>query len=269
VTLDRFDGVTRPGGAALYAAVAADRLGLSAGILTSHGPDFPLEAIPTRIEVVSVLAPATTCFEHETGPGGRRLHARGAAQPLGPADVPADWSAAGLVLLAPVLDEVDPLVGAVFPEATLAASAQGWLRGLGVDGAVTARPWEPTGALLGVLQALVLSREDVAGQEERVPRWFQRVPFGLLTADRDGALLFVGGERYEVRPRPAREVDPTGAGDVFAATFMIEFARHGDAWRAAAAAACAGSLTVEGEGWSTVPDRATLDAALAAYERAG
>ena len=70
--------------------------------------------------------------------------------------------------------------------------------------------------------------------------WFQRMPVGVLTADRVGALLFVNGERYEVQPRPAREVDPTGAGDVFAATFLIQYQRDGDAWQAAAAAACAG-----------------------------
>jgi len=70
-----------------------------------------------------------------------------------------------------------------------------------------------------------------------------------------------------VRPRPAREVDPTGAGDVFAATFLIEYQRDGDPWQAAAAAACAGSLAVEGDGWSAVADRAALDAALADYQR--
>ena len=70
-----------------------------------------------------------------------------------------------------------------------------------------------------------------------------------------------------MRPRPAREVDPTGAGDVFAATFLIEYQRDGDPWQAAAAAACAGSLAVEGDGWSAVADRAALDAALADYQR--
>ena len=97
--------------------------------------------------------------------------------------------------------------------------------------------------------------------------WFQRMPVGVLTADRAGALLFVNGERYEVQPRQAREVDPTGAGDVFAATFLIQYQRDGDPWLAAAAAACAGSLAVEGEGWAAVADRAALDAALAEYQR--
>ena len=55
-----------------------------------------------------------------------------------------------------------------------------------------------------------------------------------------GALLNVNAERYEVRPRPARrEMDATGAGDVFAATFLVHYHRGGQPWEAAEAAACA------------------------------
>jgi 1D-myo-inositol 3-kinase len=93
----------------------------------------------------------------------------------------------------------------------------------------------------------------------------QRVPLAVVTAGAAGAILYVNGDRYEVRPRRTREVDPTGAGDVFAATFLIHYDRHADAWEAAEAATCAASLSVEGEGWSTVPDAATLAAALDVY----
>src|SRR4029453_13799428 len=78
VTLDHFGEVVRPGGGALYAAVTALRLGRSAAILTSHGADFPLNGVPTQIEVVGVEAPATTAFEHQEAVGGRGLRARGA-----------------------------------------------------------------------------------------------------------------------------------------------------------------------------------------------
>jgi sugar/nucleoside kinase (ribokinase family) len=258
-------GAVRPGGAALYAAVTADRLGLAAGLLTSHGDDFPLDAIPPRIEVVSVPAGRTTRFEHAATEETRVLSVGAAARPLGPADVPGDWLDASIVLLAPVLGEVDPLLAGAFPDGAVAASAQGWLRGVGADARVVPQPWSGPELVLAKIQALFLSREDIRGQEEAVLGWMERVPLGVLTADRDGALLFVNDQRYEVRPRPAAEVDPTGAGDVFAATFLVEYRRHGDPWRAAAAAACAGSLAVEGEGWATVPDRAALDAALADY----
>lgn len=267
VTLDRSGDTLRPGGAALYAAAAAHRLGLSAGVLTSHGEDFPLDLIPSPIEVVSVPAPATSVFEYRNGGGGRAISVTAAARPLSPDDLPEDWRGAGLVLLAPVIDEVDPALADVFTEATVAAAAQGWLRGVGPGGEVIPRPWTPSAHLLGRLQALFVSAEDVREQEARLSEWVQRLPYTVVTAGATGALLYVNGERYEVRPRPTREVDATGAGDVFAATFMICYHLDGDPWQAAAAASCAASLAVEGEGWSTVPDRAALDAVLAAYLR--
>ena len=159
------------------------------------------------------------------------------------------------------------MIATLFTDGAVGAAAQGWVRHVMPDGLVVPRPWSSPERLLQSVQALFLSREDIRGQEAEVIEWFQRVPVGVLTADRDGALVFVNGERYEIHPRPAIEVDPTGAGDVFAATFLIQYQRDGDPWQAAAAAACAGSLAVEGEGWSTVPDRATLDAAFALYQR--
>lgn len=267
VTLDRFGDLVRPGGAALYAAVTAHRLGLAAGILTSHADDFPLERIPPPIEVVSVSADQTTTFEHRQRSGARTLALVSTARPLTPADVPPDWAEAGLVLLAPVADEVDPLMATMFPDAVVAAAAQGWLRQPGADGVVTRRQWTPPRDLLGRLQVLFLSAEDVRAQEATVVEWFQRVPLGVVTAGRAGALLFVNGERSEVRARHSREVDATGAGDVFATTFLIQYQREGDPWAAAEAAACAAALSVEGNGWSAVPESPVLEAALAEYRR--
>jgi len=269
VTLDRIGEATRPGGAALFAAVTAHRLGLSVGLLTSHADDFPLDLIPPKIEVVSIPAADTSRFEHRQDAGGRVSHVRAVAGALTMVDVPDDWRAASLTLLAPVLDEVDPMIATLFTDGAVGAAAQGWLRHTAPDGLVVPRAWRSPERLLQSVQALFLSREDIRGQEDDVVEWFERMPVGVLTADRDGALLFVNGERYEIHPRAAREVDPTGAGDVFAATFLVQYQRAGDPWQAAAAAACAGSLAVEGEGWSTVADRATLDTALADYARSG
>ena len=266
VTLDRFGDTVRPGGAALYAAVTADRLGLSAAILTSHADDFPLDHLPPRIEVVSVPAVETTTFEHSEHDGERVLRVRSAAAPLRTEDLPEDWKDAPLVMLAPVLAEVDPLLSVSFSDAAVSAQAQGWLRVVEPDGAVGSLAWEP-GYLLGRLQTLFLSQRDVLGQEAAMLEWLQRVPLGVVTAGRHGALLYVNGERYEVRPRAAREVDATGAGDVFAATFLVRYQEEGNPWTAAEAAACAAALSIEGAGWSAVPDAAVLERALAAYRR--
>jgi sugar/nucleoside kinase (ribokinase family) len=266
VTLDRFGDTVRAGGAALYAAVTADRLGLSAAILTSHADDFPLEAVPPRIEVVTVPAAETTTFEHSEHEGERILHVRAAAAALSTGDLPEDWKDAPLVMLAPVLAEVDPLLSMSFADAAVSAQAQGWLRVVEPDGAVGSLAWEPD-YLLARLQTLFLSQRDVLGQEAAMLEWLQRVPVGVVTAGRHGALLYVNGERYEVRPRAAREVDATGAGDVFAAAFLVRYQEEGNPWTAAEAAACAAALSIEGEGWSAVPDAPALERALAEYRR--
>ena len=268
VTLDRVGDTVRPGGAVLYAAITAHRLGLSAGILTSHADDFPLDAIPPQIEVVTVPAVQTTTFEHQVDGEQRQLRATAGALPLGIADVPEDWREAPMVLLAPVLNEVDPLVATAFGDASLGAAAQGWLRAIGLDGLITPTTWTPPEFLLSRVQALFLSREDVGADVAGAVEIFQRVPLGALTAGDQGALLFVNGERYEVRAHPTREIDGTGAGDVFAATFLVDYHRHGNAWDAAALAACAGALTVRAEGLAGIPDRKALAAALEDYRAA-
>jgi 1D-myo-inositol 3-kinase len=266
VTLDHFGDEVRPGGAALYAAVTAQRLGRSAAILTSHGPDFPLDEVPTAIEVVTLEAPATTVFEHQEGEGVRAMRVTATASPLAVDDLPEDWRDAPVVLLAPIIQEVDPALAVAFGDGSVAAAAQGWMRALNDEGGVDPVAWESSDHVLDRLQALFLSSEDVRGQEEHLTEWVQRVPLAVVTAGAAGALLYVNGDRFEVKPRPVREVvDPTGAGDVFATTFLLYYQHDGDPWAAAEAAACAASLSVEGEGWSTVPDAATLDAALAEY----
>ncbi|MBI1736726.1 MAG: hypothetical protein HYR51_16290 [Candidatus Rokubacteria bacterium] len=268
VTLDRFGAATRPGGAALYAAITAHRLGLSVGLLTSHGDDFPLEVIPPAIEVVSLPARDTTLFEHRDDGDGRTMLVEATAEPIAAADVPDDWREASIVLLAPVAAEVDPLIAASFADATVGAAMQGWLRQSDAEGQVTASSWEPPDWLLDRVAAIFMSADDVRGLEDDVTAWLQRVPLAVITAGRDGALLYVSGDRYEVPAIPVvEEVDPTGAGDVFAATFLVRHHLGDDPWDAARAATCAAGLSVCGVGWSSVPDRRGLASALADYRR--
>jgi len=265
VTLDRMGDQLRPGGAALYSAIAAHRLGLSVGILTSHGADFPLDAIPSRIEVVSLQAPATTVFEYEVVDGERRQTLRSTARPLAVRDLPEDWRDAPMALLAPVAQEVDLRLSAAFEDGSVAAAAQGWLRAMDDQNRIVAQPWTGAREVLNRLLAVFVSAEDVRGHESQITEWVQRVPVAVVTAGAAGALLYVNSERYEVRPRRAREVDPTGAGDVFAATFLIHYQRHPDPWEAAEVATCAASLSIEGVGWSAVPDASRLKQALDEY----
>lgn len=272
VTLDQTPRGTRPGGAAYYTAMTAHRLGLRVGLLTSYGPDFPRDAIPDDIEVLSVPAKQTTTFrigQPRVGQGGRsrELAVLARAADLEAEALPEAWRDATLGALAPVTGEVDPSLAVAFPETSLVALPQGWMRQRGKGGVLAPQPWEDADLVLPRVQALVVSYEDVEPFEKDALEWFQQVPVGAITRGADGAVLFVNGERYGVEPDVAVEKDATGAGDVFAAALLVAYNRDGNAWDAAAVAACCAAASVEAEGVAGVPDRAGLEARLAAYRR--
>jgi sugar/nucleoside kinase (ribokinase family) len=267
VTLDVTSGGTRPGGAAYYAALAAHRLGLRVGLLTSFGDDFPADAIPSDILVAKVDSPGSTTFTL-TGTGSSRTLTLGArAADLEVDDLPPDWTGAPLALLCPVINEVDSVLAESLGAASMGVLPQGWMRRREQGGRIVGQPWEEAEAVLAWAQLMVASEADVTGFREDAVEWLQRVPLGALTAGARGATLFVNGEPYHVAPDVATAVDDTGAGDVFATTLLIEYHRSGDPWEAAAAAAVASAAVVEGKGASSLLDRAALTTRLAEYRR--
>jgi sugar/nucleoside kinase (ribokinase family) len=267
VTLDQTPRGTRPGGAAYYTAMTAHRLGLRVGLLTSFGPDFPLDAIPSGVEVVNVPAERTTTFRIGQSGRTRELAVLARAADLEAGELPEAWRDATLGALAPVIGEVDPTFAAAFPETSLVALPQGWMRQRGRGGVLAPQPWEDAELVLPHVQALVVSLEDIEPFEKEALEWFQRVPIGAVTRGPAGAILVVNGERYGVEADRALAVDETGAGDVFAAALLIAYNRDGNAWDAAAAAACCAAASVEADGATGIPDRDGLEARLAAYRR--
>ncbi|PYQ49196.1 MAG: hypothetical protein DMF78_18980 [Acidobacteria bacterium] len=66
---------------------------------------------------------------------------------------------------------------------------------------------------------------------------------------------------------PRQEVDPTGAGDVFATAFLVRYQETGDPSQAAVFAACAASCVVEGLAATSLGDRAEVTKRIAQRER--
>jgi sugar/nucleoside kinase (ribokinase family) len=268
VTLDRLASGMRAGGSAYYAALTAHRLGLRAGVLTSFGLDFPADALPDGIAVTRVRSGLTTSFELTQSAQGRTLTLLARAADLEADALPPEWSRVPLIMLCPVANEVDPAFASGFPESSLCVAPQGWLRRRDAGGVISPQPWEDAAWVLPHAQTLVLSTEDVAAvHADEVLEWFQQVPVGALTDGWRGATLFVNGERYHVEADRVSEVDPTGAGDVFAATLLVEYHAGASPWDAAGAAACAAAASVEAPGAAGIPDREALAARLQAYRR--
>ncbi|RLF47611.1 MAG: hypothetical protein DRN10_03640, partial [Thermoplasmata archaeon] len=68
--------------------------------------------------------------------------------------------------------------------------------------------------------------------DEIVTALAARFPVGTLTLGPDGSLAWAEGSRDRVKGNPIEDVDTTGAGDAFAAGFVVSYLSEQDLGRA-------------------------------------
>jgi 1D-myo-inositol 3-kinase len=256
-------GGYRVGGTVTFAAMTARALGYRVGILTSAGDDLPLNNTFAGFELVVVPAAQSTTFENLYHDGRRSQYVRATAARLTPGDLPPTWRQAPIVHLGPLTQEVDPGFVDVFPPETLVGvTPQGWLRRWDSAGLVGACGWRAARRVLARADALVLSAEDVGGDSARLEEYLRLARLAAVTQSWQGATLYSGDCTASFPAYHVREVDPTGAGDVFAAAFFIRLRESGDPHEAARFANAAASFAVEGEGYTTIAGRAAVERRL-------
>ena len=249
------DGGASPGGTVFYGALTAERLGYSAGMLTAAAG---WAGVPPQIQVAAAPSSVSSTFAHSYLDGRREQLVHSLAPSIRPDHVPDHWRAAPIVHLGPVIGECDEALITAFPGALLGATPQGWMRRL--DGPLPAPmrpiPWLPGPALLRCIDLLVLSVEDLDGNESLVAHYAAHCPCVALTRGADGITLYMGGTPQQVPASPARVIDTNGAGDVFAAAMLLQLFETGDPVQAARFAAAAAAVAIEGRGASAIPTRA-------------
>lgn len=252
------DGSIAPGGTAIYAALTAHRLGRNAGIVSARAM-LPAQW-PDAIKLAFIEEMDTPIFENRYTPAGRVqiLHAESGAITL--ENVPPAWRDARVVHLGPILAETPEQLAYAFPNALLGMTPQGMMRSWdpALPGAISYRAWEPPPRLLERINALVMSIEDVRGDEERARSYARHCPLVVLTRGAAGSTLFINGQPHTIAAYPATERDPTGAGDVFAAALLVRLDETGDPIEAANFAAYVAARSVEGIGPSAIPTRAEI-----------
>ncbi len=268
VVQDLHDGEWRAGGAVTYAGLLARNLGLRTAVLTACAEDFPTEEVLTGIDVHRVPSNATTQIRNVYTTEGRKQWVPGRASPVQIDDLSEGWAGSSIVLLGPVAGEVDASAIDLFGNSLIGVGVQGWLREIGADGLVT-----PVAAnalperLISHASAVFVSAEDLPEPrlQSTVQGWAEKCDIVALTRGDGGADVSYKGEWRHIDAFPARAIDPTGAGDVFAAGFLVGLSETSDAWEAARFAAAGASCVVEGEGPSMVPDRRRVEERLRLY----
>ena len=226
VTIDRVEGEPRLGGAAAYAALAARHLGVHVALVTSAGPDFPYWDRFAGIYRQTIDSEHTTELEHRYLDGERHQRVRHVASGIRAEHVsglPVANDAA--VLYCPVVHEVEAPLIALAPNGLTAVAPQGFFRQWDDTGTISTREWDGAERALEQADIVCMSEEDTAVPEE-LAETFAGKAF-VVTQGRSGCRVYAGVDIFNFPALPAREVDATGAGDVFAAAFVVAL-RRGD-----------------------------------------
>lgn len=250
------------GGTATYASLAVQKLGVAAGILTSAPAHLDLSAALPGIEVQVVPSASATTFENTYQNHQRRQFVHGLADPLRPAHLPAGWERAPVVLLCPLVGELGLDWLGVFATSLVGVTPQGWMRRWDGAGLVQHKDWSEAEQILSAVSVLVFSEEDVGRDAGLVRQYTQLARIAVVTRGSRGATVFWHGDAQTFPAFQAREVDPTGAGDVFAAAFLVRLRETGDPFLAAPFANSAASFVIEGAGTSTIPTRQQVEERL-------
>ncbi len=255
-----------PGGAVLYSALAAALWGARVGVLSVRGADYPeaaLDALVVRgvdlAGVRAITAPGLRTWLLYERHGRRVVHQLGCPShedvSPGPEDLPAPWRAAGAVHVAPMPFAVQaPLVRSLCPVMPSALFS--------ID------PHEPVTddrlaiwrALLTSVGAVFVSEDELRledGANDPVAA-LQRLGGGALhgiaairLGARGGRLVEFRSDAhdlYEWQGWGGPVIDATGAGDAFAAGFLVGRVRGEPIERCCAMGVVSASFAIEERG---------------------
>lgn len=257
------------GGTVTYASVVARNLGWRPRIITTAGPDFVPPAYLADLEWCLLPSPETLTFCNLYDAHGHRTQFIGPfSSPMTAADISPVCAEAELVHLCPLAPNMAPDIVNAFSDAVLVSTPQGWLRQWDERGVVSLGDWVGAAEILPKLQASVISIEDVEGNWAIAEAWAARTSILVVTQGEFGCTVIAGNERLQVPPRPAQPIDPTGAGDVFAAAFFIRLKETGDLWQAARFANVTASMAIERHGPEGAPDRSEVEFYLEQHQAA-
>ncbi|MEM7028368.1 MAG: PfkB family carbohydrate kinase [Chloroflexota bacterium] len=213
-------------------------------MVTRVGPDIPDLSVLDGIQLKAIPHEYSTTFENIYENGQRRQILSAYSGPLTIDDVPLSWRSAPLVHLAPIAQEYSPALYKCFPNSLVCATVQGWLRSNDEQNNVIFKPHADIRSSLTGIDILVMSVADVFGDHALLKELLTQVRIGVETLGPEGCRIFHQGDVISVPVEPAEEIDPTGAGDIFAAAFFIQYEQSRDIISAAQFANACASMSV-------------------------
>jgi sugar/nucleoside kinase (ribokinase family) len=149
--------------------------------------------------------------------------------------------------------ELEAVLPDSFSPTLLGLTPQGWMRAWDESGQVRRMDWESAEQALGQAGAVVVSIEDVGGDEEQIEFMAAHTRVLAVTEGAAGARLYWHSDQRRFRAPEVYETDSTGAGDIFAAAFFIRLLTTQDPWEAARFASQLSARSVTRKGLEGIP----------------
>src|ERR1051325_10662907 len=177
----------RLGGTVAYSALTARALGLRVGIVTASGPETSLDVL-RDIPIIGIDSPTSTIFENIYTEQGRIQYLRAQATRIDLSHVPELWRQTPIIHLGPIANEMDAILPEGFSPALLGLTPQGWMRQWDSKARVSRKEWEEADPALARADAVVISREDVAGDDELIEHMAHQTRVLAVTEGAAGAV---------------------------------------------------------------------------------
>lgn len=243
------------GGTVSFCAAVAKAFGLNVRVVTSAARGEPLLAQlePYVSELIVLPSAETSTFENIYGPNGRTQYIRGVAAPISIDDIPAEWLTTPLVHLAPLTGEVDPEIAHHFKNSMVLLTLQGWLREWGADGRVRFKRWMDP-AVVQDIDIVVFSEEDIVEASDLEMAFAQVTRHLFVTRAEKGGTYYHRGQAFQYDTPQVEVLNPTGAGDVFAASLLASLpVFENDFYRAVKVAAALAASSTTRFGLASAP----------------
>lgn len=222
------NGHIKLGGSIAYMSSICNSLGILPRVITSYGPDFLFfdPFYTTCGEIICIPSHFTTTFENIYTEQGRVQKIYNKASNITIRELKENDKPPDVVVLAPIADELDTALCRAFPDSITIATVQGWLRTWDESGWVRQKDFDLE--VLKGIDILILSTEDYPGIENQISRLVEIFPLIVITDNFNGACMYTDEYAMHFPSYKVSEVDPTGAGDAFAAGFFINYIHTGD-----------------------------------------
>ena len=245
------------GGTVAYAALTALAMGCRVGIVTVYPDKLPLSEL-TGIQIAVQPTVRATTFNNINTTNGRVQIIHHMADVIQPERIPLAWHQTPIVHLGPIAHEIPVNLLDIFPNAQIGVTPQGWMRQWDDQGKVTCGNWTQSDCILPKTAAVVISIEDINHDEEIIARYRSQTALLIVTEGDHGVRIYQGEHMQRFIPPATPEVDATGAGDIFAATFFCRYFQTGNLASAARLATLTAARSITRSGLKGTPQPAEV-----------